>query len=325
MAGGDTIYLDSICRLDMQPTGDSLSFAIRDIIATQCIQGAGVIQDAGGIPAIGGADPAEVFGHLTVLAPTAAPVVQAAARPLTEATTTQAATRAILPGGNRPGNSLPGDTIAFHLAALALLVAYCAALLTYRASVAPLLRILGSRLHTDKILVEHNFVFKRFIATMTLVGIAAMLLVGMRLAEVAGVAVCNCPLPAWLGHTVLPVLAAAIAFVFLYRRIVLGVSGWLVRSSDFTADVLYLTRIIFVIAVLVFTPLLVPLALDRGYAAGIALAAVLAAGAAAGAGLLIYKTFNLFISRKVSILHWILYLCAVEVFPISLVVLLAIR
>ena len=36
-------------------------------------------------------------------------------------------------------------------------------------------------------------------------------------------------------------------------------------------------------------------------------------------------TLNLFLSKKISILHWILYLCTVEIFPISLIGLLAAR
>ena len=37
------------------------------------------------------------------------------------------------------------------------------------------------------------------------------------------------------------------------------------------------------------------------------------------------ETLNLFLSKKISILHWILYLCTVEIFPISLIGLLAAR
>ena len=48
---------------------------------------------------------------------------------------------------------------------------------------------------------------------------------------------------------------------------------------------------------------------------------------AIAATLLLYakESIELFISKKVSILHWILYLCTVELFPVSLIVLTAIR
>ena len=39
--------------------------------------------------------------------------------------------------------------------------------------------------------------------------------------------------------------------------------------------------------------------------------------------LYLHETYTLFISKKISILHWILYLCAVEIFPLSLLVVLA--
>lgn len=41
--------------------------------------------------------------------------------------------------------------------------------------------------------------------------------------------------------------------------------------------------------------------------------------------LYVKETLTLFLSKKVSILHWILYLCGVELFPVSLLWLLAVR
>ncbi|EKC70870.1 hypothetical protein LEA_07560, partial [human gut metagenome] len=40
-----------------------------------------------------------------------------------------------------------------------------------------------------------------------------------------------------------------------------------------------------------------------------------------GALLLLYlkESLMLFLSKKISILHWFLYLCAVEIFPVSFV------
>ena len=42
-------------------------------------------------------------------------------------------------------------------------------------------------------------------------------------------------------------------------------------------------------------------------------------------GLYLRETLNLFIAKKISILHWFLYLCTVEIFPISLLWLLTVR
>ena len=41
--------------------------------------------------------------------------------------------------------------------------------------------------------------------------------------------------------------------------------------------------------------------------------------------LYLQETLSLFISKKISILHWFLYLCGVEIFPISLLILLTVR
>jgi len=52
---------------------------------------------------------------------------------------------------------------------------------------------------------------------------------------------------------------------------------------------------------------------------------IIAVELAAAAALYLKETLNLFLSKKVSILHWFLYLCTVEVFPVSLLWLLAVR
>ena len=52
---------------------------------------------------------------------------------------------------------------------------------------------------------------------------------------------------------------------------------------------------------------------------------IIAVELAAAAVLYLKETLNLFLSKKVSILHWFLYLCTVEVFPVSLLWLLAVR
>ena len=296
-----------------------------------------------------GVDPANVFGHLTALAPQASSASLAPAR--THATTT--ASTAGMPNARSAAGApalLPGETLVFHIAAITLLLVYCATLLAFRTNVVRLLRIMGSRLHTDKILAEQNFTFRRFISMMTLVGMVALPMMIIHLAGIAapvagplggitstgiphsgigpaGILFAGIPsgAPAWMLLASLPVLAAIVVFIWLYRRIVLGVSGWLTCGGNFTSSVLYLTRMIFAIATLVLTPILVPLALDRHPAAGITLGAVLALGVVIGVGLLISKTFTLFVTQKVSILHWILYLCTVEIFPLSLVALLALR
>ena len=46
---------------------------------------------------------------------------------------------------------------------------------------------------------------------------------------------------------------------------------------------------------------------------------------AINASLLIWKSFHLFVKQKISILVWILYLCTVELIPITIVVITAIR
>jgi hypothetical protein len=51
------------------------------------------------------------------------------------------------------------------------------------------------------------------------------------------------------------------------------------------------------------------------------LVAILGAGISCAVALILFvkETFLFFVGQKISILHWILYLCALEIFPVSLI------
>lgn len=113
---------------------------------------------------------------------------------------------------------------------------------------------------------------------------------------------------------------AVAAFQLLATRLI----GALTLSQPFTAQIVLLKRTYFALAVIVSSPALLLFALCPPGRGGVWFT-VIVAELTVTALLYFRETLNLFLSKKVSILHWFLYLCTVEIFPISLLWLLAVR
>jgi len=106
--------------------------------------------------------------------------------------------------------------------------------------------------------------------------------------------------------------------IFLVQWGVLIGIGALTLARSFITQLQQLRRTFFALMVVVVTPILLLFALcPRGTGGMWFLLIVIEL--AATAFLYFKETLNLFLSKKISILHWFLYLCGVEIFPISLV------
>ena len=101
-------------------------------------------------------------------------------------------------------------------------------------------------------------------------------------------------------------------------------AGALVLAQPFVSQLLLLKRTYFSLAVIVTSPALLLFALcPRG--TGDVWFCIIVVELLVTAVVYLRETLNLFLAKKVSILHWFLYLCAVEVFPISFIWLIAAR
>jgi nitrate reductase NapE component len=106
--------------------------------------------------------------------------------------------------------------------------------------------------------------------------------------------------------------------ILIAQSIILSAIGVVTQSLSTISALIRIRLIYFVLCVIVAAPIML-IALI-GYGAGyqiwmnVGLVAIVAT-------LLLYakESIELFISKKVSILHWILYLCAVEILPFTLV------
>ena len=117
---------------------------------------------------------------------------------------------------------------------------------------------------------------------------------------------------------------AAWCAVVLFQSSLIRISGAITLSQPFTSHLALLRRSYFALAVIITSPTLLLFALCPRGTGGVWFF-VGAVELIITAVLYLRESFNLFISKKISILHWFLYLCTVEVFPISLLWLLAAR
>ena len=124
---------------------------------------------------------------------------------------------------------------------------------------------------------------------------------------------------------ILSLLASLAALgVAAYQTIAVRLAGTLTLSQPFIAQLMLLKRTYFALGVVLISPPLLLFALCPQGTGGVWFC-IVAIELTAAAVLYLKETLNLFLSKKVSILHWFLYLCTVEVFPISLLWLLAVR
>lgn len=121
---------------------------------------------------------------------------------------------------------------------------------------------------------------------------------------------------------VLPVLATLLcALVAGFRVAALRLAGAVTRTQHVVGQLLLVGRIYFALTVIVAVPALALYALcPRGE--GTVWLCLTAGALAVTSMLYLRESLNLFISKKISILHWFLYLCIVEIFPVSFVWLL---
>lgn len=231
-----------------------------------------------------------------------------------------------------PGNDLrmthsnPTDNIPFQCFVLLLAITY--AVLLYR-NLGDIRTLLSRTFHDTparKRLSEEtgSSGFSRFLNVTAALGLLFLGLPAVRF----GGAYLDAILPDNLSQIAMPGLSLATtlagALVVLYQYLVLQCAGAITVSRPFILQLLQLRRSYFALTVVCAAPVLLLLVLCPPDAGRIWLYALLAESAMAVI-LYLKESLSLFLSKNFSILLWFLYLCIVELFPISLLWLLLTR
>ncbi|WP_302366219.1 DUF4271 domain-containing protein [uncultured Alistipes sp.] len=160
------------------------------------------------------------------------------------------------------------------------------------------------------------------------------LALGFLLAGVTAVRLCDRPdiaqelLSMGNGSTLSLLLALGVGLLFLlvylYGILLLRAVGGVTLTSGFTTQLIRIKRGYAALGAIILAPVILLFALSP-LGSDTIWAGLLTAGWLITFLLYLRETFALFINKKVSILHWILYLCAVEIFPVTLLWLLVVR
>jgi len=207
---------------------------------------------------------------------------------------------------------------------LALFFCYTLLLYRFRAQAAALLAASTVSRHLDQLTEEQSVTFRSFVRSTTAVGLLAALVAGLRAAlfwqRHDPASFLPEPLVPWLAG----LGAAILGLLWLYKRLVLGIVALLSADPGTVGRIAGFHRLLFALSALVFVPWVL----------------LFVGGTQQNSNTLIFisltfiallllhalaKSFLFFISRKISVLQWFLYLCAVEILPISFFVLLALR
>ena len=191
---------------------------------------------------------------------------------------------------------------------IAIFILFCYLLYNFRGDILQLLRFLAMHTSSEKIYAEQKLFFKRFINLSTLLGILLICGLSVKLCDYFGL---DGRLP-------------ATGILLLYRYLVTGIVGAVTRNQAFFKSYRFMSHLSGSVSFLILTPFFLLFALgDRNSTTFFIYLTITIVAAL----YLLYlgKSYRFFIERNISILQWILYLCTVEWFPVSLLLLEAMR
>ena len=225
------------------------------------------------------------------------------------------------------GWEMLSDNLTVKLFAMAIFALYCYMACYYRGSFASLVKSLGSKLYEEKLIEEQNYTFVfflRLVGAMGLMSCSMLIIRCLTLFAKPNEGEIWPGVPDW-GALLLPVAIVTMLFLMLlYQHLLLYMVGGIIRSPLFVKHLHSLRRILGATGVLFIAPFILLFALVPESAAKKISFLVFILF------LLFYllfvgKTYRYFNGQKVSIFYWILYLCAVEIFPVSVFVVLTLR
>ncbi len=211
------------------------------------------------------------------------------------------------------------NNLFYKSVVLGCFIGLCLLVYYFRPYFHTLFNLFRSKLYVEKLLDEQSYLFDLFLRTTTICGLLLCSITVIRFADLFAGQAIAATLPPGVIYSASIILWCLACLVALFHYGLLKLCGNVTLSSDFTNRLLQLKQLLFSIATLLLAPTILLFALTPG-SAGIALGYILGGEIIGVVLLLLYQTWRLFIEQNISILQWILYLCAVEIFPISFLV-----
>ncbi len=215
------------------------------------------------------------------------------------------------------------DNVFYDLTILVCFVSFCLLVYFYRDYALGIFSVMRGGATTDKILGEQSKVFGAFLVSVISLGLFITGLCVLKFTDLF-LWIYIDRLPDWWA--ILPIFLACgtIAVIWGYQFVLLKIAGSLTLSREFVGRLFYLKKIVAAIGTITTLPVFLLFALSDGLSTR--LLAILIAGITILLTIfLIIRTFMLFSRHNFSILLWILYFCAVEIFPVSIAVIMTMK
>lgn len=216
------------------------------------------------------------------------------------------------------------ESYAYEALIVGIFILFCHLLYRYRESLFELFKMQAMRVPLEKSYEEQSLFFKSFLRLSLLLSAFLIGAILIRLSAALGVPILAPPLSRVEVNALVPLLLLLIGWIASYRYVAVRLIGAVTQSTSFFDYCRFMSRLHWALASALITPFFLATALHESLISQVLLWVVCGL---LGLLLLIYlaRSCRFFIQRGVSILQWFLYLCAVEIFPISLPLVLVLR
>ncbi len=212
----------------------------------------------------------------------------------------------------------------FQILAIVVLALWCWMIYYFRGQAAMCLRSLVNFKPEDKFTAEHGHLYNGFVNFAVTITVAALGIMVVKTVSAVADPQSIALLPRWFVPPAALMVAAAAAAIIVLQFGVLQLIGKLTLAEELTGAVVQTKKLhLAAAAILAVPPIILYTGLNPVW--DTILGYVIIAEVVAITAAFTVKTCILFMGQKVSLLVWILYLCAVEIFPVSLVVLLVVK
>ena len=222
-----------------------------------------------------------------------------------------------------PTNTPFTATGAFQSCVIMLLVAYVLLVYRFRSDIVQLFTN-RKAIAEELTYAGQGSIYGRFFSTTVGVGLLMAAIMVVKGADLAPALASGVVAPQWIYAVAVPSVLVTTVVIAALQVALLWVIGGVAMCSDVTSTVMRLRKICFAIFTICCTPTVLLYALSEIGRSKVFLYLIVAELVTILL-VFLYETFVLFVSKKISVLHWILYLCTVELFPVSLIVLTAMR
>lgn len=220
--------------------------------------------------------------------------------------------------------TLMGDTL-FQLLTVLMMVAVIFFAARHKHQIVAMFgRMLKGRLPEDFSAGRRDELLTRsFLNTSSAIGIGLIVLFAIKYAPM-WLSERFTPTEGWRSTTAAVYASLGVVAINIYEWVVLWIVGKVTRYPDITGALLYMKRAGFSLAAIAMSPILLLGILSSSRVTDM-WNIILILECAILVLLFIKETLAFFIDKKIPIFHWILYLCAVEAFPLSLIWALTVR